>query len=395
MSELKLTTPLHAWVYLNRVIEGPSHTLHALLEEYPVDEIAHGIYHQADWIGALREETAARRDWLRQDEDIASAEKVGARLITPESPEWPAEEFSRSFGFFGHGGVDAPSTFGSQAVPPHALWVRGGDLRGLVAQSVAVVGTRAITRYGREATRMFAADFAQNHWTVVSGGALGVDSAAHEMAMEAGGQTVAINSCGIDYVYPARNEKMFDEIAQAGAIVAEFPPGTTPQRHRFLSRNRLTAALTAGTVVVEAAFRSGALNTMNWAEAFGRVTMAVPGPVTTTGSLGCHLRIQDGRAQLVTSGEEARALMSKVGTVDPGGQYELEFSASTSQRLSRNELRIFDATPPTHAECGVSAEEIARDAGMRLPLCIHILVALEKQGIVTRQGRVWQRAIDE
>ena len=259
------------------------------------------------------------------------------------------------------------------------------------AQSVAVVGTRAISPYGTQATRKVVADLAKHQWTIVSGGALGVDTVAHSAALEMHTPTIAVAACGIDYDYPARNAPLFHRIAQTGTVVSEFAPGTTPQRHRFLSRNRLVAAMTAGTVVVEAAFRSGALNTLNWAEALGKVTMAVPGPITTAGSLGCHQRIQENRAQLVTSGEEIRELIGKIGEADSGAQYELDFAANPVQSLSRNELKVYDAVP---VDSGHTAEDIARDAGMRVPLVVHLLVILEKQALIRREGKNWIKLLN-
>ena len=389
MSELDLSTPYATWVYLNRVVEGPSAALQALLTQYPAEEIAHGIYNRADWIGPLLARTASRYDWLRQAEDMAAAEKVGARLITAESPEWPTEEFDSAFGFYQHSG-EAPATFDDQALPPHSLWVRGAPLQAEVAQAVAIVGTRAISRYGWQATQNVVSGLVQHEWTPISGGALGVDTVAHETALHNNGRTVAIAACGIDRDYPARNANLFAKIADNGCIISEFAPETAPKRHRFLTRNRLVAALSHGTVVMEAAFRSGALNTLNWAEALGRVAMAVPGPITTSGSLGCHQRIQEGRAQLVTSAEEIRALVSRAGEVDPGAQYEINFAATMTQRLSRNELRVFDATPPLGQE-KATAEDIAREAGFRLPLTVHLLLALEKMCVVVRHGNTWAR----
>ena len=143
--------------------------------------------------------------------------------------------------------------------------------------------------------------------------------------------------------------------------------------------------------MVEAAFRSGALNTLNWAESMGRVAMAVPGPVTTSGSLGCHMRIQEQRAQLVTSVDEIRGLLGTVGGVDAAGQYELDFAPDKVQQLSRNELKVYDSTPPLDEE-GVSAEDIAAEAGMRVALTVHLLVALQKLGLVVREGKRWRRS---
>ena len=389
MSDLDLSTPLATWVYLNRVVEGPSASLQALLEHHSAEEIAHGIYHRADWIGPLLARTASRFDWVRQKEDLAAAERVGARLITADSPEWPAEAFSSAFGFY-QNGADAPATFDEQAVPPHSLWVRGSALKPEVGQAVGIVGTRAISRYGWQATQSVVSGLVNHQWTIVSGGALGVDTVAHETALHNAGRTIAVAACGIDKNYPARNGGLFDQIADNGCIVSEFAPETAPKRHRFLIRNRLVAALSQGIVVMEAAYRSGALNTLNWAEALGRVAMAVPGPITTSGSLGCHQRIQDGRAQLVASADEVRALVGRAGTVDPEAQYEMNFAASLTQRLSRDELRVFDATPPPGSP-PATAEDIARDAGFRLPLTVHLLLALEKMCVIVREGNNWVR----
>ncbi|AMJ44410.1 DNA-processing protein DprA [Corynebacterium stationis] len=380
-------TPEQAWVYINRVVEPPSRNLATLLSQHPVEKVAYGIYHQESWIGPVLGESAARRDWLRQQEDLDTLARIGARLITPESTEWP--DFDRAFRFFGNS--DAPTTFDREAIPPVCLWVRGRPLKETAAQSVAVVGTRAISPYGTQATRKVVADLAKHQWTIVSGGALGVDTVAHSAALEMHTPTIAVAACGIDYDYPARNAPLFHRIAQTGTVVSEFAPGTTPQRHRFLSRNRLVAAMTAGTVVVEAAFRSGALNTLNWAEALGKVAMAVPGPITTAGSLGCHQRIQENRAQLVTSGEEIRELIGKIGEADSGAQYELDFAANPVQSLSRNELKVYDAVP---VDSGHTAEDIARDAGMRVPLVVHLLVILEKQALIRREGKNWIKLLN-
>ncbi len=139
---------------------------------------------------------------------------------------------------------------------------------------------------------------------------------------------------------------------------------------------------------IEAAFRSGALNTLNWTEALGRVAMVVPGPITGPGSVGCHKRIQEHRAQLVMSPDGVRELLEQVGAVDEEAQLELVYAPSKTQRLSRNELQVFGSTPVDET---ASAQDIAREAGLRLPLTIHLLVTLEKQGLVVRRGGQWQR----
>lgn len=379
---------LRSWAYLNRVVEGPSRPLRLLLDAgRGADEIAHGVRTRASWLGDLGPQTDARHGWDRADQDLAEAAAVGARLISPESGEWPGAELDRAFGFAATGRSGHVRSYQADAVPPHALWVRGAPLSQTVAQSVAVVGTRAATRYGHEATRQIATGLATHRWTIVSGGALGIDTVAHEAALAAGGLTVAVAACGIDRTYPARNAALLDRIAGQGSVVSEYPPGTSPQRHRFLTRNRLVAALTAGTVIVEAAWRSGALNTLSWAEGLGRVTMAVPGPITGAGSLGCHERIRDGRAQLVTGADDVRALLGAVGALDVAEQYELAYAATPVQSLTRNELRVFDACAPG----GSTAQEISGVAGLPVPLTVHLLMDLARRGVVHREGTTWSR----
>lgn len=381
---------LESWAYLNRVVEGPSRALQELLAAgRDADEIAHGVRRRASWLGGLAEETVARHDWDRAEQDLAAAAAVGARLLTPEDADWPHLELDRAFGFAATGMSEHVRTYQSDAVTPHALWVRGGPVTPALAQSVAVVGTRAVTRYGVEVTRQLVSGLAAHQWTVVSGGALGIDTAAHEAALAAGGMTVAVTACGIDRVYPARNAALLDRIADTGCVISEYPPGTPPQRHRFLTRNRLVAALTRGTVVVEAAWRSGALNTLSWAEGLGRVAMAVPGPVTGAGSLGCHERIRHGRAQLVTGADDIRALLGPAGAVDAAEQYELQFAPTAVQGLSRNELRVFDALD---LGAGRAAQAVAAAAGLPLALTVHLLVDLGKRGLVARDGVEWRRA---
>lgn len=378
-----------AWAYLSRVFEGPSRTLNAVLREgIDVEELAHAIRHREEWLGELLAQTEARWDWDVAAADLEAARRVGARLVTPEDKEWPAEQFDMAFGFAERGSSEHVRSYQADATAPHALWVRGESLAKLCQRSVAVVGTRAISAYGAGATRLLVGGLVDKQFTIVSGGALGVDTIAHQEALDRGGATIAVAACGIDRRYPARNAELFERIAATGALCTEYPPGMAPHRHRFLTRNRLVAALTQGTVVVEAAWRSGALNTLSWATGLGRVAMAVPGPITNASSLGCHERIKRGEAELVCSAEEIRALVARAGEVDVEGQYELEFAANEVQKLSRNELRVYDSLGAKPA----GAQEVAAEAGMRLPLAVHLLVELERRGLVKREGSAWLRA---
>ncbi|WJZ03026.1 DNA-processing protein DprA [Corynebacterium freiburgense] len=377
-----------AWAYLSRVVEGPSRNLQTLFRQgHDAERIAYGIQNRESWIGPLLQETATRYSWNRAAQDLALCAELGGRLITPDDNEWPHEQFDQAFGFAESGRSEHIRSYQADAVPPHVLWVRGRDIQSLTAQAVAVVGTRAISRYGRDATELLVRGLVAHQWTIVSGGALGIDTIAHQTALEQGGPTVLIQSCGLDRTYPARNGKLFNQIAEQGSIMTEYPPGTPPARHRFLTRNRLVAACAKGTVIVEAAWRSGALNTLSWAEGLGRVAMAVPGPITGTGSLGCHERIRKGGAQLVTSSDEIRSLLGAMGSLDVEEQYELQFAGTPIAGLSRTELRIFDALGGKP----VDTPNVAYAAGLPLTLTVHILVELAKRNIVERIGTGWVR----
>lgn len=200
----------------------------------------------------------------------------GIRLVCPGDPEWPTRLNDLGTG------------------RPYALWLRGrGDLRFGCLKSVSIVGSRAATAYGSYVACEIAASVAARGWTVISGAAYGVDASAHSGALGTGGTTVAVLACGVDMPYPAGHKDLLDAVAENGVVASEWPPGRNPTRLRFLVRNRVIAALSAGTLVVEAGERSGALNTARHARDLGRDLMAVPGPVTSEQSRGCHTIIRD------------------------------------------------------------------------------------------------------
>lgn len=386
---MKIDERLRAWAYLSRVFEGPSRDLQGLLESEngDVEKIAYAIRHQEQWLGPVIGETSSRYSWDRVEEDLQVIASLGGRLITPDCPEWPSDLFASAFGFAASGSSPHIRSYQSDAVAPHALWLVGENLTALTAQAVAVVGTRAVSTYGTAVTRDIVGGLVAHQWSIVSGGAMGVDTVAHAEALRCGGRTVAVAACGVDRNYPARNKALFKHIVSSGgALVSEYPPGVPPHRHRFLTRNRLVASLSSGVVVVEAGWRSGALNTLSWASGLGRVAMAVPGPVTNQGSVGCHERIRNKEAEMICNADEVRALVSVMGAVDPTLDLELQFAASPLQALTRNEMRVYDGVgkKPT------STSTIAVSAGLPMPLCMHILIHLEKQGLVTRVGSGWQ-----
>jgi len=231
------------------------------------------------------------------DRALARAQRLGVRIVTPEDEEWPGHLDQLAL-------ISVPGSdrIRRDTFPPHCVWLRGEPgLAEACERSVAVVGARASTSYGDHVAGELAFGLAERGWTIVSGGAFGIDAAAHRGALAAGGCTVAVLACGIDRPYPAAHAALFDRIADRGLLLSEWPPGSDPHRHRFLVRNRVIAAATLGTLVVEANVRSGARNTLGRARLLSRVLMAVPGPVTSAMSVGCHEEMRQGDVVVVAT----------------------------------------------------------------------------------------------
>src|SRR5947209_8132342 len=275
-----------AWAYLSRVVEPPCAELAALVARVGPVEAADRV-RQGHVDVALARRTEARREINCAAEDLDILARRGGRLVIPDDDEWPALAFTA----FGGTTVAAKP----QGRPPLALWVLGPSRLDDVAQrAAAVVGTRAATSYGEHVAADLAVGLAEHDVAVVSGGAYGIDGAAHRAALSVDGLTVAVLAGGIDIPYPAGHSGLLHRIATDGLLVTEYPPGVPPARHRFLTRNRLVAALAGAAVVVEAGLRSGAANTAAWARALGRIVGAVPGPVTSSASSGWHALLRSG-----------------------------------------------------------------------------------------------------
>ncbi len=256
--------------------------------------------------GEMLAQRLAEVDPARQ---LDQAARCGIRFLVPGDPEWPTglDQLDDAITEEGFGGT------------PPGLWVKGPMPLSELATSVAVVGSRAASVYGVEMTRAVCEHLARAGVPVVSGGALGIDFEAHDATLSADGVTAAVLACGVDRVYPAQNRLLLQHLAAEFAVVSEQPPASAPTRPRFLARNRLIAAMTAGTVVVEAALRSGALNTAGWAESLHRQVMCVPGPVTSYTSKGVNNFLREGRGTVVTHGAEVLELIGAAGEhlVDP------------------------------------------------------------------------------
>lgn len=327
----------------------------------------------------LRRAAGARLDgadpWKAAEQSIRRADRLGARVVIPEDAEWPAQ-LEQLIGIC----VDRGDPIDRDAAPPLCLWVRGpGRLDDTFRKSVAVVGARAATGYGAHVARQLGYELAVKDWTVVAGGAFGIDAHAHRGALAAGRKTVAVLACGVDVAYPAGHASLFERIAEDGLLISEWPPGAEPFRHRFLIRNRVIAAATAGTVVVEASARSGSLQTLRRAGELSRRRMVVPGPVTSALSVGCHEQLRDPEVRLVTGSAQVLEEVGKVGELAPvprGPERPRDHLRPVEQRLVEALLK----------RKPLSAEEVAARAGVSVRDAMRALPDLVARGFATSRG---------
>ncbi|MBU6244914.1 MAG: DNA-processing protein DprA [Actinomycetales bacterium] len=298
---------------------------------------------------------------------LEQAAGLGARIVHRDGKEWPTQ-------------LDQ---LGDAA--PFALWVLGAaDLRLTMLRSIAVVGARASTSYGEAVARDWASAFASQSWTVVSGGALGIDGAVHRGALASGGMTICVLAGGVDVAYPRAHEQLLHRIADDGLLVSESPLGECVRRRRFLTRNRLIAALTRATVVIEAALRSGTTSTANAAVALNRPVLAVPGPVTSPMSAGCHALIRESGALLASAPSDVLELLEPLGST-------MEARSRAPSRphdaLTEQQARVLDALP---ARGSSSTAELVRVAGMAVPEVTAALAILAARGLARPAGRGWE-----
>jgi DNA processing protein len=303
-----------------------------------------------------------------EEEQLRRLTDVDGRFVVPGDAEWPTQL------------ADLGTT------QPLGLFLRGRDLRLAAVRSVAVVGARAATDYGAHVAAELGADLAARGWVVVSGGAYGIDAAAHRGALAGGGATVAVLACGVDVTYPRGQAALLERIAGGeGVVVSELPPGSTPTRPRFLTRNRVIAAVSRGTVVVEAAYRSGALNTASSAASLGRFVMAVPGPVTSSMSAGAHRLMQrEPPARLVTGADDVVEEVGSIGELAP----EPLSPRRARDGLDPETLRVIEAVP---ARGAVSAGAVSHAAGLEEGLVVGALHRLMLAGLVDRTGEGWSQ----
>lgn len=327
------------------------------------------------WTGlaAARQRWAPRVQDLAPARDLATMQRLGGRLLIPSDALWPAQL----------------ADLGLQE--PVCLWWRGLEQElPLPAKAVALVGSRDSTSYGSSMTGDLAYSLAQRGFTVVSGGAYGIDAHAHRAAI-AGGipgsmPTIAVMAGGVDRFYPSGNDELLRTVANQGAVLAEVPPGSAPTRYRFLQRNRLIAALASVTVVVEARWRSGALNTAHHAETLGRAVGAVPGSVYSANSAGCHRLLREGGAVCVTDAGEIAELASPSGESLP----EVKTGrAEVQDGLTLEDLILLDALP---LRSTTSVEKLTAVAGLSADSVRAGLGRLGLLGLAEARHGGWKRA---
>jgi DNA processing protein len=322
------------------------------------------------------EEVAARLAEVEPERDLDRARRLGLRFVVPGDEEWPAQVDDLAFA--------EPGTEGGGV--PLGLWATGPRRLDELGRSVAIVGARSCTTYGGDVAAEIAAGCAAAGWTVVSGGAVGVDVAAHRGALAGGGPTAAVLACGADRAYPRAHGQLLGHLSAEHVVVSETVPGGAPFKHRFLTRNRVIVALARGTVVVEAAARSGALNSAGWATRLHRPVLGVPGAVTSATSEGVHGLLRSGRATLVTSAED---VLDAVAGLGEHGADEPRGPERAGDRLSPRLRRVLEAVPAVRA---AGVESIARVAGLGATEVAAALGELAGGDLVHRDGDGWRLA---
>jgi DNA processing protein len=377
MNQLAPDSDRVARAALSRLGEPGDPRMCRLVAELGAEELYRRLRDEQD-VHGVHTDVAERLRGLDPEHDLADAAARGIRFLVPGDDAWPVQLDA----------LDRAGTLNGRGGTPLGLWVAGPlDLAEVTRRSVAVVGSRSATTYGADIAGALSHGLAAEGVAVVSGAAFGIDIAAHRGALAGKGPTVAVLACGVDRAYPSGNAATLDYIRQVGLVVSELPLGCSPTKVRFLSRNRLIAALTQGTVVVEAAVRSGALNTANWATRTGRVLMGVPGPVSSAPSEGVHELLRAHEALLVTRAEHVLELVSPVGEhlADiPRGP------VLASDRLTELEARVLDAVPRAMP---VAARSVARTGGLAVSTAAAVLVRLRDAGFVEETDEGWRLAV--
>lgn len=339
-------------------------------------------------LGEAFDRWAVRGEDAQGHRDLESVHRLGGRLVIPGDAEWPMPL----------------NDLGPAA--PLGLWVRGeAPLNVALQRGVAIVGARAASNYGTKCASDLAWDLAARGHTIVSGGAFGIDAAAHRAAIAREGATVAFMAGGVDRFYPAANTELFHQVLERGAILSETAPGMTPMRHRFLLRNRLIAASSRVTVIVEAGWRSGALNTARHALELSREVAAFPGSVYSASSMGTHRLIREHEAELVTSCDDVVELMNAAEPTlfDSGSLTSGESACSSDSHDAASDTRALAAADPLEhlaerekiclnvlsATKALDVGTVASRAGLTVSNTLSALAVLELAGLSARSDSGW------
>ncbi|MFW0119558.1 DNA-processing protein DprA [Rothia sp. P5766] len=333
-------------------------------------------------VQARMERWQARRGGIRVEQDMTWAKACGAWLCVPEDPDWPV----------------ALNDLAERM--PFGLWGRGDRalLKHLnLATSQAIVGSRDVSSYGNSATSHLTGDSAAAGKTIVSGGAFGVDALAHRVALSTGASelpTVALMAGGLDRLYPRQNASLLENIIDRGLILGEVPLGQNPTRYRFLQRNRLIAALAYCTVVVEARWRSGALNTAHHALELGRPVYAVPGPIFSPSSEGCHRLIRDGLAQLITDATHLERGRLNLEAPEQASLLSESVDARKALIDSLTEIqgRVWDVLPVSSYR---PVDAIGAESGIPARSVMLALTQMERLGLAQSQGNGWRKKFEQ
>jgi len=317
----------------------------------------------------------ARLASINPGEAESRADRLGIRIVVRDEPEWPSQ-------------LDDLGE-----ARPFALWVQGAaHLRLACVRSAAIVGARAATSYGLSVAREWSAELASEHVSIISGAAFGIDAAAHRGALSVDGMTIAVLASGVDVCYPRAHEQLIARISDEGLVVSESPLGEPARRQRFLTRNRLIAALTQATVVVEAALRSGTTATANSASRLNRHVLAVPGPVTSMMSAGCHHLVREGGAVLAgTAADVLECLLPVDEAFALSARRVSEMRAAVSRpvdALTREQARVHDLLPASGL---ITVDELRLASGLSIPDVLTALGALASAGFAVADDSGWAR----
>lgn len=367
---------IFASVVMSGLAEPGDRNAGELVQQYgavKVVEYIHGAQNHSkeglnQSLATTTERESAFERWcsrLNLSETVRQLERLAAihgRLVTPHSTLWP----------------QSLRDLGPHA--PFALWLRGkAELLNRLSESMAVVGARASTGYGEHVVMEHVGALAESGMCIISGAAYGIDGIAHRTALAVGGPTIAVLAGGVDRFYPSGHDALLHRIVESGLVLSEMPCGFAPTKWRFLQRNRLIAALSAATVVIEAGKRSGSLNTAHHAFELGRPVGVIPGPVTSGSSVGCHRLLRETEAMCVTNAEEMRQLLP---------QYSEPYTYTPYIDMTDEEIRVRDALS---LRAWRDVHRIARESGVAMAQVMAALSSLEIQDLAHTDGVGWKR----